>query len=100
MTNQRQYTFSGTIWLYSLKGGWHFVTLPHALSAEIRQMYKTEEKGWGQLAVKAKIGQIEWDTAIWYDTKVNSYLLPIKTEIRKKEKIGEGMTVIVIIVTH
>lgn len=99
MTNQKQYTFTGIIWLYSLKGGWHFVTLPHTLSTEIRQVNKSEEKGWGQLGVRAKIGITEWDTSIWYDTKLNSFLLPIKSEIRKKEKIGEGMTITVTIFT-
>jgi len=28
-----------------------------------------------------------WNTAIWFDTKHHTYLLPIKSEIRKNEKI-------------
>ena len=29
----------------------------------------------------------QWETAIWFDTKLDTYLLPLKAEIRKKEKI-------------
>ena len=32
----------------------------------------------------ATIKEIKWDTAIWFDTKMNTYLLPVKSEIRKK----------------
>ena len=35
----------------------------------------------------AKIGNTQWETAIWFDTKLDTYLLPLKAEIRKKEKI-------------
>ena len=33
----------------------------------------------------AKIGNSQWETAIWFDTKHKTYLLPLKAEIRKKE---------------
>jgi hypothetical protein len=35
----------------------------------------------------AKIGNSEWKTAIWFDTKMNTYLLPLKAEIRKLENL-------------
>lgn len=34
-------------------------------------------------------------TAIWFDTKKNTYLLPIKADIRNKEGIDEGDEVVV-----
>jgi hypothetical protein len=33
------------------------------------------------------IGNTQWETAIWFDTKHNTYLLPIKADVRKKEKL-------------
>lgn len=30
------------------------------------------------------MGETEWKSAIWYDTKLETYLLPLKSEIRKK----------------
>ena len=67
--------------------GWTFVSLPKELAGEIRENYKRREEGWGRLKVVAKIGNSEWRTAIWFDTKQDTYLLPLKAEIRKKEKI-------------
>lgn len=85
-----QYRFSSLPWKYSGPGGWVFVTLPAKLSSEIRATFKSEEGGWGRLTATARIGNTEWKTAIWFDTKLNAYLLPLKAEIRKKEKIEVG----------
>ncbi|MDL2237419.1 DUF1905 domain-containing protein [Christensenellaceae bacterium OttesenSCG-928-K19] len=78
-----QYTFSAKVW-YS---EWYFVSLPKTLASEIREAVGRLEEGWGRLKVTAKTGNSSWKTAIWFDTKHQTYLLPIKAEIRKKEKI-------------
>lgn len=75
------------MWKYGESGGWHFISLPLALSEEIRSYHKSEEEGWGRLKVQAQINQTKWDTAIWFDTKLNRYILPLKADIRKKEKL-------------
>jgi len=67
--------------------GWNFLFMPQDLAKEIRAMHKHQEEGWGRMKVTAKIGGSEWKTSIWFDTKNDTYLLPIKAEIRKKEKI-------------
>jgi len=82
-----EYQFDSVLWKYPGKGGWHFVALPKELSKEIRNTLKSEEQGWGRLSALAKIGNSEWKTAVWYDTKLNTYLLPLKKEVRKKEFI-------------
>ena len=48
---------------------------------------KWMEEGWGRLKAVAKIVNTQWETAIWFDTKQNTYLLPLKAEIREKEKL-------------
>jgi hypothetical protein len=58
------------------------------MANEIRKNLKFLEEGWGRLKATAKIGNSEWETAIWFDTKHDTYILPLKAEIRKKEKIG------------
>lgn len=83
------YTFSANIWQYPGKGGWFFMSLPVELSKKIRAQYKEEEQGWGRLSVHAVIGATSWETAIWFDTKQATYLLPVKKEIRLKEKITD-----------
>lgn len=82
-----KYEFLANMWQHQSPGGWYFVSLPKSLSKEIRELFKWQEEGWGRLKAKSKIGNSEWDTAIWFDTKKNAYLLPIKAAIRKKEKL-------------
>lgn len=84
-----EYTFSAKVW-YS---EWYFVSLPKEMAADIRMNFKGLEEGWGRLKVVAKIGGSEWKTAIWFDTKQQTYLLPVKADIRKREKIGADQEV-------
>lgn len=83
------YVFSAKLW-YS---EWYFVSLPKEMSKEIRDNFKCLEEGWGRLKAIVKIGNSEWKTAIWFDTKQQTYLLPVKAEIRKREKIGTDQEV-------
>jgi hypothetical protein len=84
---KNNYQFSSKLWRYPAPGGWHFISLPQKISKEIRSAFKSEEEGWGRLKATARIGNSEWNAAIWFDTKMNTYLLPIKAEIRKKEAL-------------
>jgi len=85
-----QYTFTSTIWQHSSPGGWHFIALPNDMASEIRSLLKAQEEGWGRLKAVAKIGNSEWKTAIWFDTKKDTYLLPVKADIRKQEGLVDG----------
>jgi hypothetical protein len=82
-----QYQFKAKLWQHQGPGGWYFVSLPLQLSKEIRTVFKMDEEGWGRLKAIAKIGGTEWKTAIWFDSKRNNYLLPLKADIRKKEQL-------------
>lgn len=57
------------------------------MSQEIRTNLKWQEEGWGRMKAQARIDQLEWDTAIWYDSKRETYLLPLKANIRQKLKL-------------
>ena len=87
MNGKIKYEFTAKVWQYAGKSGWHFVSLPQKIAKEIRDNLKSEEEGWGRLKAIAKIGKTDWKTAIWFDTKMNTYLLPLKVEIRKKENL-------------
>lgn len=83
-----KYDFKGSVWKYESTAGWYFVSLPKKLSKEIRENSKDLEEGWGRLKVEAMIGKSQWKTAIWFDTKMDTYILPLKAEIRRHEKIN------------
>ena len=78
---------------------WTWVLLPKELSIEIRENYKYLEEGFGRMNITAKIGNSEWQTAIWFDTKQETYLLPLKAKIRKQENIllGEDIKITILV---
>ena len=85
-----QYAFSAKVYHYSTSAdmvGWCIVSLPKEIAMEIRDNFKHLEQGWGRMKVTAKVGNSQWQTAIWFDTKHDTYFLPLKAAIRKKENI-------------
>ena len=91
-----KYEFTNKPYQYQAEGaacGWHFISFPKELAKEIRENHKWQEEGWGRMKVTAQIGGSEWKTSIWFDTKLDTYLLPLKAEIRRKEKIEIGKDV-------
>ncbi len=82
-----KYQFYAKPWRYEGPNGWYFVSLPLDMAKEIRAALRSEESGWGRLKATAKIGNSEWKTAIWFDTKRKTYLLPLKAEVRKRENL-------------
>jgi hypothetical protein len=81
------YSFTAELWQHNASGGWYFISVPKTYAAEIRSHSGTLEEGWGRLKVRVRIGQTHWDTAIWYDRKHATYLLPVKAVVRKKERV-------------
>lgn len=86
-------SFTAKVWKYRGHAGWYFVTLPKALSKKIRVKHGLSEEGWGRLKANVTVGKSKWNSAIWFDTKAQGYLLPLKSLIRKKEKIEIGARV-------
>lgn len=86
-------TFTAKLWVYSGKSAWFFVTLPKTASEQIKFFTNHKRRGWGSVRVKATIGETSWNTSIFPDSKAGAYLLPVKAEVRKKEKIAAGGSV-------
>ncbi|WGL59796.1 DUF1905 domain-containing protein [Pigmentibacter sp. JX0631] len=85
-----QYSFESKLWKYKGEKGWYFLTLSKELSRLIKKNHFSSEEGWGRLRVTCNMGRSVWSTAIWYDSKFEAYLLPIKIAVRKKEGVEEG----------
>ncbi|WP_366869729.1 DUF1905 domain-containing protein [Flavobacterium sp.] len=47
MTRKIQYEFTAPLWQQPSTNGWQFVSLPETTSAEIRNLLRKEEEGWG-----------------------------------------------------
>lgn len=83
------FDFEAPLWLYSGKGAWHFITLPTDIASAVR-LFSGPRRGFGQLPVSARIGGTVFKSSIFPDAKSGSYLLPVKADVRKREKIAAG----------
>ena len=88
-----QFTIKAEVWLYPGMAGWHFITIPTDVSEEINDRFGDKKRGWGSLPVEVTVGTTTWKTSIFPDTKAHTYLLPIKSDVRKKEGIETNTSV-------
>lgn len=81
------YKIKPKVWIYPGLAGWHFVSVPKKESAIIKKDFDKKKRGWGSLPVMVTVGKTIWKTSIFPDKKSGVYLLPLKAEVRKKERI-------------
>ena len=93
-TPKATYKIRGKIWLYQGIGGWHFVNLSAKQSTIIRALFSIEARPFGSIPVSVTIGKTQWRTSLFPDKKTNSYLFAIKADVRRKEHIATGDTII------
>nr|WP_221374895.1 DUF1905 domain-containing protein [Actinoplanes polyasparticus] len=85
--------FTGEIWFWRGPAPWHFVTVPDEECAAIESASALVSYGWGMIPVTARIGATDWTTSLW--PKDGRYIVPIKSAVRRGEKLGIGDTVTV-----
>lgn len=92
MSENPRITFNAPIWLYhGGKASWHFMTLPAEAAAQVR-FYAGTRAGFGSVPVEVTIGATIWRTSLFPDKEKNSFLLPLKKEVREKERLTEGVS--------
>lgn len=84
-----EFAFKAKLWIYEGKGAWYFVTLPKDISKSIK-FFAGQRPGWGSLRVTVRVGKTTWKTSIFPDTKAGAYLLPVKADVRAKERLEPG----------
>ena len=90
---KKSFSFKAKVWLWPGFAGWHFVYVDKEIS---KKVFKMVEDGGimtsrnGLIPVLVKIKKTEWQTSLLPHKKENIYLLSIKADIRKKEKIFDG----------
>ncbi|MFT5203246.1 MAG: hypothetical protein ACI9C1_002643 [Candidatus Aldehydirespiratoraceae bacterium] len=68
---------------------WVFATVSAEISEDVRDM-ELPRKGFGSVKVTVRCGESEWRTSIFPDSKTGCYVLPVKKDIRRREKIDVG----------
>jgi len=63
------------------------MSIPPSVFEEIRIKLPTQQNEWGRIYSHASVEGHSWQTEIWYDTKIDIYLLPIKAELKAKANL-------------
>lgn len=90
MPKKNTYRFRAKVWLYPGDAAWHFITVPKKESEDIKKRFGAKKRGWGSLPVVVQVGETEWKTSIFPDSKSGTYILPLKAVVRRKEGLFEG----------
>jgi hypothetical protein len=85
--------FDGEVWFWRGPAPWYFVTVPADQCRELAANADLVSYGWGMIPVAARIGRTRWTTSLW--PKDGRYIVPLKTAVRKAERIDLGDTVTV-----
>ncbi|BAP37651.1 DUF1905 domain-containing protein [Acinetobacter guillouiae] len=83
------FQIESTVQQYLGVGGWHYALISKLQSEEIKK-YIHQKRSWGAVPITVTLGKSIWKTSIFPDKQSEGYLLPLKAEIRKKEKIYSG----------
>lgn len=80
--------FHSTLFIWANeKSAWYFIPVPAEHNDALRFFAGHEKRGWGAIKVQAQIGDSIWTTSIFPDKSRGCYLLPVKAEIRKRQKM-------------
>jgi hypothetical protein len=80
--------FDGKIWFWRGPAPWYFVTVPEQECNTLKAISGLVTYGWGMIPVSVRIGKTVFKTSLW--PKDGSYIVPIKTNVRRAENIDEG----------
>ena len=79
---------------------WYFLTIEGDAAdavrlAAISEQWLERRRGFGSARVEARIGDSVWKTSVFPHRESGGWLLPVKTAIRKAERLAEGDAVTV-----
>jgi Domain of unknown function (DUF1905) len=89
---------TGRVWQWRASetpGGWFFLTVEGQAAAEVRYAALGRTGGFGSVKVTARIGDTEWRTSLFPHRESGGFLLPLKAEVRRRERIEPGQAVTV-----
>ena len=82
--------FTGEIWHWRGPSPFHFVTVPEDLCDALDATAGLVSYGWGMIPVRASIGATDWATSLW--PKDGRYIVPLKADVRRAERLEVGGT--------
>ncbi len=75
------------------QGAWHFAYVDKKNADAIKAKFGKSKRGFGSIRVTVTLGKTKWKTSIFPDKRSGTYLLPLKSQVRRAEGIDAGDTV-------
>ena len=85
------FEFTGELWYWRGPAPHFFVTVPEEQCHDIRAIASLVTYGWGMIPVAVQLGASAWATSLF--PKDGRYIVPIKANVRKAERLAEGDSV-------
>ncbi len=87
-----RFSFSADVWEYDGPAAWFFVSVPESDADAIEEIHGDRAGGFGSIRVEVTIGATTWRTSLFPDRKLETYVLPVKKEVRRAEGLDAGTT--------
>ncbi|MEQ6899858.1 DUF1905 domain-containing protein [Nocardioides sp. YIM 152588] len=85
--------FSGDVFEWRGPAPFYYVAVPEDGSDAIGDIARDVTYGWGCIPVRARIGEVEWETSLF--PKDGRYLVPLKVAVRRAAGVEPGDPVVV-----
>lgn len=88
--------FSGELfaWREDEPGSWCFIRLPVELADVVRELAEPG-RGFGSVRVSACVGGTTWQTSLFPEAATATFVLPVKQQVRRAERLEPGQRVAV-----
>lgn len=85
-----EFRFSSEVSRWSGDSAWYFATVPREVSEMIREETDGRRGGFGSVKVAVRIGETDFSTSVFPDSKSRCFVLPVKKAVRRTEEIEDG----------
>lgn len=85
--------FSAELFEWRGPAPFYWLSLPDDVCEYVREEAAMASYGWGAVPVRVRIGATEWETSLL--PRDGGYALPVKKDVRLRERFGEGDSVMV-----
>ncbi len=83
--------FTAELWRWqSRREFWTFVSLPQAVTEEVREVAGDLPRGFGAVRVLARVGTKQWHTSVFPQEATGPYVLPVKASVRTANGLELG----------
>ena len=85
-----EFAFDAPMWQWTNDAtSWWFVSLPAPIADDIDQRVP-RRPGFGSVRVHVTVGSSTWSTSVFPSNEAQTYVLPVKKDVRRRERLAEG----------